>query len=157
MYTVTSADKEVGAQATTAAPDTEKDELLKRIEALEAEKKAEHDRAEAAEKEAKALEKKLKKDEAVAAAAQAAEPPKDANDYLEERITVNLFYDGEKYKDDVDISVNGERILIQRGKDVQIKRKHALVLQQSMKQDDFARAIIKQFIEEYAAKEKALS
>lgn len=57
------------------------------------------------------------------------------NDYLEEYVEIQLFKDGQKYKDDVYVSVNGENCVIKRGVPVKIKRKFALVIEQSMKQD----------------------
>jgi len=53
----------------------------------------------------------------------------------EELVTVRLFKDSGKYKDDVFVCVNGERIKIQRGVPVQIKKKFADVLENSMEQD----------------------
>lgn len=56
-------------------------------------------------------------------------------EYYEERVPVHLFKDGNKYKDDVTVIVNGETAKIQRGKTVMVKRKFADVLQQSFEQD----------------------
>lgn len=58
-----------------------------------------------------------------------------AVDCDEELVPVKLFKDGEKYKDDVFVAVNGEHCKIQRGKTVMIKRKFARVLEQSHLQD----------------------
>lgn len=52
-----------------------------------------------------------------------------------ELVKVKLFKDGDKYKDDVFIAVNGERIKVQRGKTVMIKRKFLRVIEQSRAQD----------------------
>ena len=52
-------------------------------------------------------------------------------DPMEERVPVKLFRDNDRYKDDVFVCVNGERILIKRGETVYIKRKFAEVLEQS--------------------------
>ncbi|MEG1942786.1 MAG: hypothetical protein RR049_03140 [Angelakisella sp.] len=70
-------------------------------------------------------------------AAQAAEntTPPITDDPGEELVRVRLFKDGEKYKDDVFVAVNGERVQIRRGEDVMVKRKFADVLEQSMRQD----------------------
>ncbi|HWQ51081.1 MAG TPA: hypothetical protein VN369_04685 [Terriglobales bacterium] len=54
---------------------------------------------------------------------------------LEEYVTVQLFKDGGRYKDDVYVAVNGENCVIRRGLPVQIKRKFALVLDASQEQD----------------------
>ena len=53
----------------------------------------------------------------------------------EEYVEVCLFKDNAKYSDDVYVSVNGENCIIQRGVPVKIKRKFALVIEQSMKED----------------------
>ena len=58
-----------------------------------------------------------------------------ANAELEEYVEVKLFKDNGKYKDDVFVSVNGENCLIKRGVKTKIKRKFALVLEQSDLQD----------------------
>lgn len=56
--------------------------------------------------------------------------------WLEELVEVTLFRDGDKYKDDVFVSINDEPpIAIKRGVPVKIKRKYALVLDQSRRQD----------------------
>lgn len=56
-------------------------------------------------------------------------------DYMNELVEVKLFKDNNKYKDDVFVSVNGENCVIKRGERVKIKRKFALVLEQSDLQD----------------------
>jgi len=67
----------------------------------------------------------------------------------EEYVMITLFYDGDKYKDDVYVSVNGENCLIRRGQPVKIKRKFVSVLDQSDKQDRYTLSLINQFQEEY--------
>lgn len=57
---------------------------------------------------------------------------------LEELVTVTLFKDAGDYKDDLTVSINGKNLLIQRGVPVQIPRKYALILEQSMAQDQIA-------------------
>lgn len=58
--------------------------------------------------------------------------------YMEELVSVKLFKDSERYKDDVFVAVNGEGCLIQRGKTVRIKRKFAEALKNSERQDVYA-------------------
>lgn len=53
----------------------------------------------------------------------------------EELVSMHLFKDNERYKDDVFVAVNGQTCQIRRGEDVQIKRKFAEVLERSMEQD----------------------
>ena len=58
-----------------------------------------------------------------------------AETYLEEYVAVKLFRDNDRYKDDVYVAVNGHNCVIRRGEWVKIKRKFALVLDQSEIQD----------------------
>lgn len=53
----------------------------------------------------------------------------------EELVTIELFRDNGKYKDPLLLAVNGERVLIERGVPVLIKRKFFWALQQSQLQD----------------------
>ena len=55
--------------------------------------------------------------------------------YLNETVAVKLFRDNDRYKDDVYVAVNGHNCVIKRGEWVKIKRKFALVLDQSEIQD----------------------
>ncbi len=55
--------------------------------------------------------------------------------YLNEKVAVKLFRDNDRYKDDVYVAVNGQNCVIKRGEWVKIKRKFALVLDQSEIQD----------------------
>lgn len=64
------------------------------------------------------------------------------NARLEEYVDVELFRDNDKYKDDVFVAVGGENCLIKRGVPVRIKRKFALVLEQSRRQDMLTAALI---------------
>ncbi len=59
----------------------------------------------------------------------------DSEAYLNETVAVKLFRDNERYKDDVYVAVNGHNCVIKRGEWVRIKRKFALVLDQSEIQD----------------------
>lgn len=59
----------------------------------------------------------------------------DAEAYLNEYVDVKLFRDSDRYSDDVYVAVNGQNCVIKRGEWVKIKRKFALVLDQSEIQD----------------------
>ena len=59
----------------------------------------------------------------------------DAEAYLNEPVAVKLFRDNDRYKDDVYVAVNGHNCVIKRGDWVKIKRKFAMVLDQSEIQD----------------------
>ena len=53
----------------------------------------------------------------------------------DETVDLLLFQDGERYRDDVFVCVNGETCLVKRGETVRIRRKFADVIRQSMEQD----------------------
>ncbi len=55
--------------------------------------------------------------------------------YLNEYISVKLFKDNDRYRDDVYVAVNGQNCIIRRGEWVKIRRKFALVLDASEIQD----------------------
>ncbi len=55
--------------------------------------------------------------------------------YMKETVEIELFYDGEKYKDDVLVGVNGKTWQIKRGEKVKVPRFVAEVIRNSMEQD----------------------
>ena len=58
----------------------------------------------------------------------------------EERVNVGPFlYDGEKYKDPINVIINGVKYSVPRGKVVSVPKVVAEVLQQSAEQDAYAR------------------
>ena len=63
------------------------------------------------------------------------EAAKEYEKYLNEYISVKLFKDNDRYRDDVYVAVNGQNCIIKRGEWVKIKRKFALVLDASEIQD----------------------
>lgn len=73
----------------------------------------------------------------------------------EELVTVQLFKDSEKYKDDVFVAVNGQTCQIQRGVPVQVKRKFARVLEESMAQDNATADLIVRETSKFEAETKA--
>ena len=62
----------------------------------------------------------------------------DAKAYYNENVTVKLFKDQGRYKDDVFVAVNGVGMLVPRGVEVSIPRKYAEALYNSEKQASFA-------------------
>lgn len=76
--------------------------------------------------------------------------------YYEEKVTVNLFLDNDKYKDDVMVNVNGKLWQIQRGVDVQVPRYVAEVLENSMKQDRATALRIRELESKYEAESKTV-
>ena len=70
-------------------------------------------------------------------------------------VRIRLFKDNDRYKDDVYVCVNGERLLIKRGENVEIPRKFALVLEQSAQQDTATANLIEQKSTAFAAEAAA--
>ncbi len=58
--------------------------------------------------------------------------------YYDELVSVKLFKDTERYRDDVFVAVNGKGMIVPRGKEVKIPRKYAIALKNSEAQDSFA-------------------
>lgn len=75
--------------------------------------------------------------------------------WYNEKVPVKLFKDNDKYKDDVFVCVNGRSIRIQRGKEVMIPRKFALVLEQSRDQSASAADYIEEVSGNFASEAKA--
>lgn len=75
-------------------------------------------------------------------------------DYLNEYVTIKLFRDNDRYKDDVYVAVNGKNCMIKRGEWVKVRRKFAIVLEQSeiqdMKTAQYLETEQKKFLEESA-------
>ena len=69
------------------------------------------------------------------AAEKAKKAAEEYEEYLNEYISVKLFKDNDRYKDDVYVAVNGQNCIIKRGEWVNIKRKFAMVLDASEIQD----------------------
>lgn len=66
-----------------------------------------------------------------------------SKEWYNEKVSVTLFKDGDKYKDDLIVGVNGEMIKIPRGVPCMVKRKHALLIDQSLIQDLSAAELMK--------------
>ena len=64
--------------------------------------------------------------------------PFDQKKYYNELVTVKLFKDNGRYKDDVFVAVNGVGMIVPRGVEVKIPRKYAEALQNSELQSSFA-------------------
>lgn len=69
---------------------------------------------------------------------QSAEPSISAKDYYNELVTVKLFKDSNRYKDDVFVAVNGVGMIVPRGVEVRIPRKYAEALANSEQQNSFS-------------------
>ena len=74
----------------------------------------------------------------------------------DELVNVELFYDGDKYKDPVPVLVNGVKIMVPRGKPVKIKQKYAEALEHSLSQDKKAGQMQTRLSAEFAQETKSL-
>ena len=76
--------------------------------------------------------------------------------FLEEYIAIKLFRDNDRYKDDVYVAINGKNCVIKRGEWVKIKRKFALVLDQSEIQDSKAAQLMEDEQNRFVAKSRGM-
>ena len=66
---------------------------------------------------------------------QAQEAIKAQEAWLNEYVEIKLFKDNDKYKDDVYVAINGKNCVVRRGEWTRIRRKFAMLLDQSEIQD----------------------
>ena len=158
--------KETAAQA--GERELTREELLemlkaadKAVAAAEKEKEAALNAAEKAKAEAAELaaaaEKKVDTGIFIATADAEQQKREELEKYLKEEVTIELFKDNERYKDDVFVAVNGKTYQIKRGVPVKVPRNVALVLERSRKQDLKTTEMIQEKAAEYKAKEKHLT
>ncbi len=76
-----------------------------------------------------------------------------AIDRMNEKVTIKLFKDNGKYKDDLVVGVNGVTYQIQRGIAVEVPRYVADVIYQSERQDQNTANMIEKLTSDYKAKE----
>lgn len=104
------------------------------------------------EKAEKAAEEIVKKATKATDKTSTDEENKKINDELEEYTVVQLFKGDGKYADDVFLAVNGENCVVKRGYPVKIKKKFALILEQSYQQDIMANEYMSQKQDEFLKK-----
>lgn len=133
----------------------------KAVAAAEKEKEAALDAAEKAKAEAAELaaaaEKKADTGIFIKNADAEQQKREELEKYLKEEVTLELFKDNERYKDDVFVAVNGKTYQIKRGVPVKVPRNVALVLERSRKQDLKTTEMIQEKSAEYKAKETHLT
>jgi len=76
--------------------------------------------------------------------------------FLNERVPFRAFKDGDKYKDDISVQVNGKIFLIQRGVPVMIPRYVLLALEQSERQLAEAATLEARLVDEFEGKRRVL-
>ena len=70
--------------------------------------------------------------------------------YMNEEVTIRLFKDNSRYKDDLYVAVNGENCVIKRGSFVKVKRKFAEVIDRSLIQDQLTGDLMENKAREFA-------
>ena len=70
--------------------------------------------------------------------------------YLNEYVDVRLFKDNGKYKEPLYVGINGQNCVIPRGEFVRVKRKFALLIEQSELQETRAAEVIQSAKDRYA-------
>lgn len=81
---------------------------------------------------------------------------KEQLDRMNEKVTIKLFKDNGKYKDDLTVTVNGITYQIQRGKTVEVPRYIADVIAQSERQDTQTANMIEKLAAEFDRKTEKL-
>lgn len=76
------------------------------------------------------------------------------NAELEEYTLVHVFKGDGKYAEDIYLSVNGDNCLVKRGYPIRIKKKFAVLLEQSYQQDLMAKEYMEKKEKEYELNEK---
>lgn len=70
----------------------------------------------------------------------------------DEIVTIQLFKDNDRYKDDLFVCVNGQSYLIQRGVPVEVPGYVAEVIERSQKQDEMSGAMMQRLADDYVRK-----
>ncbi len=74
--------------------------------------------------------------------------------YMNQPVTIKLFKDNERYKDDVYVAVNERSYLIKRGVEVTVPRFIEQALKNSLAQDEYVASLVEQLSGDY---EKSLT
>lgn len=69
--------------------------------------------------------------------------------YLNEPVTIKLFKDNGKYRDDVFVCVNDKSYLIKRGEEVTVPRFIEQVLKNSLTQDEYVASMVEKLVNDY--------
>ncbi len=69
--------------------------------------------------------------------------------YMKEMVTIKLFKDNGKYKDDVYVAVNDKSYLIRRGAEVTVPRYIEQALKNSLSQDEYVASLVERLSNDY--------
>lgn len=99
------------------------------------------------EKEVKTLKAALKEKETVN---KAKSNNISANeDYMKQPVTIKLFKDNGKYRDDVYVNVNDRSYLIKRGVEVTVPRFVEQALKSSLSQDEYVASLVEKLVSDF--------
>lgn len=70
-------------------------------------------------------------------------------DYMKQPVTIKLFKDNGKYKDDVYVCVNDKSYLIKRGVEVTVPRFIEQALKNSLSQDEYVASLVERLVSDY--------
>ena len=70
-------------------------------------------------------------------------------EYMKQPVTIKLFKDNGKYRDDVYVSVNEKSYLIKRGVEVTVPRFVEQVLKNSLAQDEYVASLVEKLQTDY--------
>ena len=70
-------------------------------------------------------------------------------EYMQQPVTIKLFKDNGKYKDDVYVSVNDRSYLIKRGVEVTVPRFVEQALKNSLAQDEYVASLVERLVNDY--------
>lgn len=69
--------------------------------------------------------------------------------YMKQPVTIKLFKDNGRYKDDVYVAVNDRSYLIKRGVEVTVPRFVEQALQNSLTQDEYVASLVEKLVNDY--------
>lgn len=70
-------------------------------------------------------------------------------DYMSQPVTIKLFKDNGRYRDDVYVSVNDRSFLIKRGVEVTVPRFIEQALKNSLSQDEYVASLVERLVNDY--------
>lgn len=70
-------------------------------------------------------------------------------EYMKQPVTIKLFKDNGKYRDDVYVAVNDRSYLIKRGVEVTVPRFVEQALKTSLSQDEYVATLVERLVNEY--------
>ncbi len=70
-------------------------------------------------------------------------------EYMKQPVTIKLFKDNDRYRDDVYVAVNDRSYLIKRGVEVTVPRFVEQALKNSLTQDEYVASLVERLVSDY--------